>query len=445
MAAALRSTFEIAGDTPADVLLITDGEIYGIDSLLEVACRSGQRIFVVGIGSSPAEAHLRRLAEATGGACDFVAPGENVEPAIVRMFARLRSPQVGDLAVVWPEGHTPLWSSALPRAVFDGDTVNLYALFASPPVGDLQVQVQGRRGGASAVEVLATTGFPTAVAEDDTVSRMAAAARIAADPAGDAAMERAEAYQLVTDRTHFLLVHVRAEEDKADEMPELHKVNQMLPAGWGGMGSVMASSSEPVIRMAHKCVDRPGDLMDMDNISWCSSGPPRPYKTAVPDDLDYLDIPAFLRRSSDSESYAVSAVKPRIQRLMPLELCRWLRAHDAAGWPKHFDELLDLGLDEAVIDWLVSDVCRLGGQTWSEQTVVASFLYVMSSAATYEALADEAGIPVSLAQKARHWLAGVSGWGQHKGLNPSPVLIKAITAALAPMRCSEWPIFAPMD
>jgi Ca-activated chloride channel family protein len=450
MASALRSTFAIAGHMPADVLLMTDGEIYGIDSLLETACRSGHRIFVVGIGSSVAEAHLRRLAEATGGACDFVAPGENVEPAIVRMFARLRSPQVSDLAVVWPEGHTPLWSSTLPRSVFEGDTVNLYALFASPPVGDLQMQ--GKRRGASAVEVLGTTGFPAGVAEDDTVSRMAAAVRIAADPAEDAATERAEAYQLVTDQTHFLLVHVRAEEDKADEMPELHKVNQMMPAGWGGMGSVMASSSaEPVIRLVHKSsgVIRADNPMDMDSISWRCSTPPPPKKTSVPDDLDYLDIPAFLRRSSDggstAMSYAVSEKKPRIHLLTPLEWCQWLRAHDSANWPIHSDELFYMGLDEAVIEWLCSKVRRLGGQIWSEQTVVECFLYVMSSAKTYEALATEAGIQVSLAQKARHWLAAVLGLGQHKDLKHSPLLLDAITEGLAPMTDVRWPLFASMD
>lgn len=51
----------------------------------------GHRVFVVGIGNAPAEGVLRRLAEETGGACDFVAPGEAVEPAVLRMFARLRS------------------------------------------------------------------------------------------------------------------------------------------------------------------------------------------------------------------------------------------------------------------------------------------------------------------------------------------------------------------
>ncbi|MFS2055667.1 VWA domain-containing protein, partial [Variovorax sp. CT11-76] len=92
MESALASTFALGAGASSDVLVVTDGEISAIDATVESARASGHRVFVVGIGSSPAESHLRRLAEATGGACDFVAPGEAVEPAVLRMFARLRSP-----------------------------------------------------------------------------------------------------------------------------------------------------------------------------------------------------------------------------------------------------------------------------------------------------------------------------------------------------------------
>ena len=121
MEEALVSTFAIGHDEPSDVLLITDGEIYAIDALLNRAAQSGQRVFVVGIGSSPTEANLRQIAEVTGGACDFVAAGENVEPAILRMFARLRSPRLDSIRIEWPEGSQPLWHSPLPKSVFDAD------------------------------------------------------------------------------------------------------------------------------------------------------------------------------------------------------------------------------------------------------------------------------------------------------------------------------------
>lgn len=83
MEEALCSTFArgntLGGNEGGDLLLITDGEIHAIDSVIEASRASDHRLFIVGIGSSPAESHLRRLALATGGACDFVAPGEDVD------------------------------------------------------------------------------------------------------------------------------------------------------------------------------------------------------------------------------------------------------------------------------------------------------------------------------------------------------------------------------
>lgn len=98
MEAALNSTFALAHTVSSDILLVTDGS-GAIDRTIESAKHSGHHLFIVGIGSSPEETHLRRLAEATGGACDFVAPGEAVEPAVLRMFARLRSPRLVGLNI----------------------------------------------------------------------------------------------------------------------------------------------------------------------------------------------------------------------------------------------------------------------------------------------------------------------------------------------------------
>ena len=62
MESALSSTFKLAQTVSSDVLLITDGEISAIDKTIDAAKNSGHRLFVVGIGSSPAEGLLRRLA-----------------------------------------------------------------------------------------------------------------------------------------------------------------------------------------------------------------------------------------------------------------------------------------------------------------------------------------------------------------------------------------------
>ena len=62
MEVALSSTFALAQTVGSDIMVVTDGEISAIDSTIESAKASGHRLFVVGIGSSPAETHLRRLA-----------------------------------------------------------------------------------------------------------------------------------------------------------------------------------------------------------------------------------------------------------------------------------------------------------------------------------------------------------------------------------------------
>jgi Ca-activated chloride channel homolog len=120
MAAALVSTIAIADTGKADIFLVTDGEIEDIDEVIDVAMNAKHRIFVVAIGSSPAEGRLRRLAAETGGYCDFVAPGENVEPAILRMFGRMRAPRVRNLRVKWPNSLKTRWEQKVQAYAFEG-------------------------------------------------------------------------------------------------------------------------------------------------------------------------------------------------------------------------------------------------------------------------------------------------------------------------------------
>ena len=138
MEKALLSTFALGtGEEPADVLLITDGEIWKTETLVEVARRSSHRIFAVGVGSSPAESLLRRLAMETGGACELVSPNEDVAGTIVRMFERLRQPQGGQIAIAWPG--QPKWVTPLPSVMFDGDTLHAFAGFSNVPLGAVEL------------------------------------------------------------------------------------------------------------------------------------------------------------------------------------------------------------------------------------------------------------------------------------------------------------------
>ena len=400
MESALMSTFALAQTVTSDVLMVTDGEIRAIDQTIESAKASGHRLFVVGIGSSPAETHLRRLAEATGGACDFVAPGEAVEPAILRMFARLRSPRLIDLKTVWPEGFTPEWETELAQSVFDGDTVNVFAKAKQVTAG--VVRLMGRVGHDTELIEIGCAVLGAEAQQNNTLSRMAVAESLRRK----SSKEQAVAYQLVTDQTNFLLIHERAESDKPADMPELHQVEQMLAAGWGGVGN---SST----------------------------------KFCAMESQDDYDIPMFSRKPMDSHPtvWRTRARTPAVEKVevTPLSLCSWLRVTLEINWPSSFQGLRDLGVDCWLVEWLEIDIPSQRVKSVTEQVIVRSFLHVMAQDPMFELLSKGSDAPwgmTAMVQKFTGLFAAVHGQNR---ICVDEQLAKEIDAGLYGMTAREWP------
>jgi Ca-activated chloride channel homolog len=273
---ALRSVFGLqGGEESTDVLLITDGEVWDTEETIEAARQSGHRIFAVGVGSAPAETMLRRLAEETGGACELVAPNEDIEAAIVRTFRRIRLPRATNLQVEWPE--PPKWATPLPRALFGGETLHAFAAFDSPlsapPVLSFET--------AEASRIKCPSPVPSP-AEGDALVRLAGSARLKCE-AGSIARDLALQYQLVTSQTSLFLVHVRESGEKATDLPYLQKITHMHAAGWGGLG---VAASMPRQMMPAGSVMYSMDFDDQDMTISASS-------------MDAFDIPAFLRTDKD--------------------------------------------------------------------------------------------------------------------------------------------------
>lgn len=292
MEGALRGVFSANVVPPggADVLMITDGEVWNIDGTIEAARGSGHRIFVIGVGSSPAEAVLRRLAEATGGACEFATPGEALEAAAQRMLARMRQQPYRQPRVDW--GRAPGWEVPLPNALFGDETVLAVAGFEGHIVDMAPVRLLAEGEGGSPVEVARVRA--TMPAEGDDLARVLAARRLPTLPA-DEALELALRHQLLTDQTHCVLVNVRDESDKAKQAPQMHRVRSMLAAGWGGSGSVLAcmasvspTPSPTVWRSARRT-----------NVAHLVDALPMPRHDAMEAcALWELEIPAFLRKGA---------------------------------------------------------------------------------------------------------------------------------------------------
>ena len=388
MESALTSTFALSQTVSSDVLLVTDGEISAIDKTIEAAKHSNHRIFVVGIGSSPAEGHLRRLAEATGGACDFVAPGEAVEPAVLRMFSRLRSPRLTALQIVWPEGVKPEWVSEVPLSVFDGDTVNVYALLKDAPVGS--VKVLARPGDQSDIVEIGSAKFGANIDSNGGLSRMSAAVRMKSKAIGGlvgtrtAATKLAVDYQLVTEFTNFLLIHVRADADKPADMPTLHKVSQMIPAGWGASATLGASVSSAVF-----CQTPFLGVADS----------PVQYSRRDEGTGTTFDIPMFSRKQDSGIRYSRrESIDSHDTNAgdSPIALARWLRSTPVESWPKTYDELLNIGLEKWVVEWLDISISQGSVVATNEKAVVRAFLDAMADDKIFDALNGKTIAPPSV-------------------------------------------------
>jgi Ca-activated chloride channel family protein len=345
MKEAMLSTFALGQPFPADILLITDGDIWETDALVAAAEGAGQRVFAVGIGSAPASGLLHRLAGRTGGACEPVADHTEVPGAVMRMFGRMRQPPVRDVTVEW-DGDVA-WQTAPVRAVPAGDTVHHLAGFAEQaPVRAVLGWLESGSGRRHRQE-LEAGAVPDA---GDTLARVAAAMRMeeAAPPERHALALR---YGLVGTTTNLVLVHQRDEAAKPAGMPQLHTVEHSVPAGWAGFGHGAAvPSGIPAV--------------------WRRE--PAPGMLRVSQEVETYDIPEFLRKKPEP-------VSPYLYRDSLRRLAATLttgRAGDglAAPCPVSLDALAaDLP------DGVIAELRLLVGAGFAEADVIRAFMSVLAA------------------------------------------------------------------
>jgi Ca-activated chloride channel family protein len=295
MAAAIEASLSLPGaSTEADLLLVTDGEVWKVDSVVARALALRTRLFVIGVGSSAAEGILRPLAERTFGAAVFVTPNENIADAVFSQFLRIGQQRSAQWSVTWPSA--PLWQAvARPGALFGGDTVIVVARFAKciPGTATLTEEPEGLPA-RNHVAAALPAGEEAALRDD--LPRIVATLRLR-----DMSMESCDQgelmalavrYQLVSSCTDYLMLHERAADDKASGLPEWRVVSHMLAAGWGGSGSVVRD-----------------DPMD---VRFSCRQAPSMAPVSLADDI--TNIPAFLRTSADGADAAALPAKAKPTR-----------------------------------------------------------------------------------------------------------------------------------
>jgi Ca-activated chloride channel family protein len=303
----------------ASILLITDGEVWNIEHIVATVRQSGHRLFALGVGSAPAESLLRELAEVSGGACEMVSPNQSMQQAVARLLERLRHACAIDCRLESDE--ELLYQSPSPREISQGDTVHQWAQSSHKPLAAPRQRwtLSGQTLIHQAEQLLWDT--------DGVLPRLCAAQRL--HDTTDTQRQRALAvqYQLVTPHTNFILVHTRAEGEKAQDLPLLQQVAQMQAAGVGGHGTVMLHDSMPARRppaslMMLRTGSAPVSTGSITPSVWRSS---RTHAAARVDNManagmDDIEIPAFLRKAADgadTPALPSHASKPIIKAYSP--------------------------------------------------------------------------------------------------------------------------------
>lgn len=377
MGSALAAAYGVpvrAGATPT-VILITDGEITDLAKVVQAACASSHRLFTIGVGSAVAEDLLRDLAQATGGACELVAPREDMAERIVRHVRRIDGGGAA-LTVQWPV--PPAAVLDLEQPVFAGDTAVVFARFAQRPEGEALITATGPAGHRTEERLALPAGDDSAGLS--TVARLAAARELFAlgvavdSVASDqrAELEQraracAERYQLLSPWTNWLMVAVQANA-QAGEIPAVRKVPHLLAAGWGGSGTVKYCLNP--LSLTATGTARAPDISRLLQLQ--VTGAPAPRLSATPAFAE----DALFELHSPSRSDGLSAL---IDRLAIHATKRTRRPGRLLGvkppMPNvSIDDLLTIdGIDPSTI----AELRRLVAQGHDERTVVAAFLRLL--------------------------------------------------------------------
>jgi len=365
--------------TRADLLLITDGNVWDQEELIANAKASRHRVFTVGVGSSVSEAFVRALAERTAGACELVTPNEDMASKIHRHFLRMWSPRCEDLKMAWSNPPTDAYPNPV-RTVYSGDTVHLFHWFNEPPTDKVTVTLE-LPDFENAIQEISLEQTEESVNEASPVhplARLAAATMIRETQDEEIGTKLALDYQLMSPWTNCLVIDERPEGEKAKDLPELRKVRSLVSAGWGGMGSVDADVC------FNLCMSEPAEsnyrqVASMRETVSCArpreNGPTSYDEPAIRrsqritsdagSDDSILDIPAFLKRQSEPQYGA------------PLQpLSRWIGEH--YGTPTRAPTVAEIQVGGQLLETLQ----KLVSQGLDDSLVAITFLYI--SAKGYE-------------------------------------------------------------
>lgn len=300
-----------SGDSAPVIILVTDGAVQPRHVLAaqQRAVALGIRVFVVAVGSSAGVDALAPLADATRGTLERAVPAEPVDEVVMRHFRRARKGNPLALEVDWGQGDEGL---PLPVA-YPGDVVTAIC----PIVGQQSRSVKIRLPGPDAEQFLELEEL-----KQDPEWRAWAGKQRYDHADATVKEDLALRYGLITRETSATLVLERADGKKADGLPMVVSIKQMVPEG------TVASTVSHARSYARPAPSVPA----------CSMPPPRPMAMGMAslliDEDDYAPRRRAYERTAEERAGLDMDDDQRnhIEALIFVVLLDILRKEDARVW-----------------------------------------------------------------------------------------------------------------
>lgn len=272
--APLRHIYAAGAGKNRKVVLITDGEIGNEQEVARLVRENAGTtgLFAVGIGYGPNEYLIKQLARSSGGSAECIAPGERIEPVVLRLFQKVISGRLGNPVVGW--------SAQVDQApacpiIYDGQTLSIFGRTGIDATAMKRISVTGEylgRRQECKVDVIPVTGPDIPVSllwarekirdlEEGTAGQLGSRqASRKATAASKAIIELSRRHGILSRETSFIAVETRPDSKRTNGDTVLRKIPVMLTKGWhggvfhlaSGMASVADAASGPKSgRVAH--------------------------------------------------------------------------------------------------------------------------------------------------------------------------------------------------
>src|SRR6266566_8473067 len=253
--APLQHLLQMAPDPerPRQVLILTDGEVGNEADVIDLCGRyaTTARVFAFGIGAGVSEHLVRGVARASHGAAAFIYPGERVEPKVLRMFGRVRTPAFKHVHIDWGSLEVEQAPAVCPP-VFGGDSLTVFGrlkgsttdkviLHADAHMWEVPITLEQPETGGPIPTLWARHRIRDLEGRHGAPLRGSTQAHRKADRSIAQLVELGQRYGLLSSATSYVAVEERSATDKTTTQAVLRKVPIAITQGWHGRGSVLPS------------------------------------------------------------------------------------------------------------------------------------------------------------------------------------------------------------